>query len=585
MVANERFAMEILDHGQLSRRRILQIGLVGIGAATLTPLLAACGGEDDDDDDSGATSDTSGSGPAATTASGDSSPETSDVGEAASGGELVAGIKSSYIDVLDPNITAQTVAHLIMMPMFDTMVYQDKEKEFWPGLASAWETSEDGTEHTLTLQSGVKFHDGTDFNAEAVVSNLERMVSPDSKSRLAGPRLSGFYESSEAVDPTTVKIKFSQPNGAFLTDLSQNFMTMLSPAAVEKFSAEEIGRNPVGTGPFTFVEWVENSHIKMVRNDDYNWASTMFGRQGPAYLDAITFRIIPEDGARMAALESGELNYVDSVPTIDFTRIKDDSNYTTYAVPQPGVPYAYMLNTKRAPTDDIAVRKAINLAVDKEAVIDTLYQGLYTPAYGPLSPASFAYNPAVESMYPFDPEQAIQLLEEAGWVEGSDGVREKDGAKLEIEHYVFTDTKVAEVMQAQLKEVGIASNVTLLEVGAVNEAATRGEENNLAPLPYRDADPAVLCVVLCIKNEGKGFAWTFHKNDELDSELEMGQAATDPAEREKHYARAQEIAMEEALLIPVYNNNGLATSTKEVRDVAFDEKGVDPWFYNIWLEQ
>ncbi|MDQ3549869.1 MAG: ABC transporter substrate-binding protein, partial [Chloroflexota bacterium] len=444
---------------------------------------------------------------------------------------------------------------------------------------------EDGTEHTFTLQSGVKFHDGTDFSAEAVVFNLDRMVSPDSKSRLAGPRLTGFYESSEAVDATTVKIVFSQPNGAFLTDLSQNFMTMLSPAAVEKFSAEEIGRNPVGTGPFTFVEWVENSHIKMVRNEEYNWASPMFGRQGTAYLDSITFRIIPEDGARMAALESGELNYVDIVPTIDFTRIEEDSNYTTYSVPQPGVPYAYMLNTKRAPTDDLAVRQAINYAVDKEQVIDTLYQGLYTPAYGPLSPASFAYNPAVETMYPFDPEQAKQVLEEAGWVEGSDGIREKDGTPLEIEHYVFTDTKVAEVMQAQLEEVGIRSNVTLLEVGAVNEAATQGEASNLAPLPYRDADPAVLCVVLCIKNEGKGFAWTFHKNDELDSEIEMGQSTTDPAEREQHYGRAQILAMEEALLIPVYNNNGLTASTAEVKGVTFDEKGVDPWVFNIWIEQ
>lgn len=203
MTALERLTAESMTQGLVTRRRILQIGIAGIGAAALTPLLAACGGDDDDDDDAGSTSETSGAGTTATTASSNSSPA-ADVGEATPGGELTAGVKSSYIDVLDPNITAQTVAHLIMMPMFDTMVYQDKEKEFWPGLASAWETSEDGTEHTFTLQSGVKFHDGTDFNAEAVVSNLDRMVAPESKSRLAGPRLSGFYESSEAVDATKI---------------------------------------------------------------------------------------------------------------------------------------------------------------------------------------------------------------------------------------------------------------------------------------------------------------------------------------------------------------------------------------------
>jgi peptide/nickel transport system substrate-binding protein len=504
-------------------------------------------------------------------------------GDPAPGGELEVGVKASYIDVLDPNITAQTVAHEVMMPIFDTLVYQDRDGAFWPGLAAAWEVSTDGLAYTFTLQTGVTFHDGTPFDAEAVRFNFDRMVADDSKSRLAGPRLSGFYASSEVVDPQTVRINFAQPNGAFLTDLSQNFMAMLSPAAVAEYGPDEIGRHPVGTGPFSFVEWVENSHIAVERNEAYNWASPMFNHQGPAYLDKITFRIIPEDGARMAAFESGELNFVDQVPTLDFARIQEDSSYKTYSIPQPGIPYAYMINTKRPPTDELAVRQAINFAVDKQSVIDILYQGLYTPAHGPLSPATFAYNPAVEELYPYDPERAKQLLEEAGWVAGSDGIRERGGQRLELNHYVFTDTKVAEVMQAQLKEIGMQSNVTLLEVGAVNEAATRGDDTNMAPLPFRDADPAVLCVALCIKNEGKGFAWTFHQDLELDQELELGQAAIDPEERRAHYGNAQVIAMNEALLIPVYNINGLSASTDEVQDVAFDVKGVDPWVYDIWI--
>lgn len=583
----------VIGTTRLSRRRVLQLGATVLSGAVISSLLAACGGDDDEgnDDETDEPTEASGSGDDEATES--ESPETTDPietdsaeGEGAptQGGELIVGVKASYIDVLDPNITAQTVAHEVMMPMFDTMVYQDNDKEFWPGLATEWEISEDGLIYTFTLQDGVQYHDGTPFDAESVVSNLERMVAPDSASRLAGPRLSGFYESSEAVDPTTVSVTFSQSNGSFLTDLSQNFMAMLSPAAVEEFGPDEIGRNPVGTGPFVFVEWVENSHITMTRNEDYAWPSPMFGREGPAYLDSITWRIIPEDSARMAALETGELNFVDQVPTIDFTRIQEDSNYTTYSIPQPGIPYAYMMNTKRAPTDDVAVRQAINFAVDKEAIIQTLYQGLHNPAHGPLSEVSFTYNPEVESLYSYDPDEASQLLEDAGWVMGSGGIREKDGQRLELNHYVFTDTQVAEVMQAQLAEVGIQTDITLLEVGAVNEAATRGDDTNFAPLPYRDADPAVLCVALCIKNEGAGFAWTFHQNEELDNALEEGQAARDPAEREELYGRAQVIAMEEALLIPVYDINGLSASRTEVRDVTFDVKGVDPWVFNIWIQ-
>jgi peptide/nickel transport system substrate-binding protein len=472
-----------------------------------------------------------------------------------------------------------------MGPMFDTFVYQDGDGKFWPGLASKWEISTDGLLYTFTLQNGVKFHDGTNFDGAAAKSNFDRMVAADTKSRLAGPRLIGFYDSTEVVDPTTIKVKFQQPNGSFMTDLSQDFMAMLSPAAVQKFGPDQIGQHPVGTGPFKFVEWVQNSNIKMEKNADYNWASPMFKRNGPAYLNSINFKIIPEDGARVTALQSDQINFIDQVPTVNFVTIKNDPKYKTYAIQQPGIPYAYMLNTKRPPTDDLAVRQAINYATDKMSIIETIYQGLYTPAYGPLSPSSVAYNPEVEKMYPYDQNKAMQILEQAGWKAGSDGIRVKDGKRLEINHYTFTDTKVAEAMQAQLKKVGIDSKVTLLEVGAVNEAATRGEVTNLAPLPYRDADPAVLGVALFFKNEGKGFAWTFHKNQELDQELQLGQATSDIEQRKQHYGRAQVIAMEQALLIPVYNINGLSASLASVQDVTYDVKGVDPWVYNIWIKK
>jgi peptide/nickel transport system substrate-binding protein len=585
-----------LNNGiQLSRRTLLRSSVVGVGAVAAGPLLAACGGgSKSTSTSSSSTSATTSSStsapasgsPAATTSSPAAATSTSSAGTPVAGGDVTVGVSTTYIDVLDPNVTAQTVSHEIMGPIFDTLLVQDRDnKQFFPALSSKWDVSPDGMTVTFTLNDGVKFHDGTAFNADAVKSNLDRMAAPESKSRLAGPRLSGFYDSATVVDPLTVKITFKQPNGSFLTDCSQDFMAMLSPTAVQKYGPDQIGQHPVGTGPFTFVEWVQNSHIKLQQNPDYNWASPMFKRKGPAYLKTLTFQIIPDDSARVAALESGQINYNDTVPTINFTSLKSNKKYATRSIEQPGIPYAYMLNTKRPPTDDIAVRQAINYGVDKKAIIQTLYQDLFTPAYGPLSPVSFAYNPAVETMYPFDAAKAKQILDAAGWKPGSDGIRVKDGKRCEIAHYTFTDAKVATVMQAQLKQIGIQSNVTLLDVGAVNEAATRGEVTNLAPLPYRDADPAVLSVALSIKNEGKGFAWTFHKDQQLDAELTAGQASLDPAVRQQHYMKAQELAMTDALLIPIYNSYGLSAAAADIQDVNYDVKGVDVWWYNVWIKK
>ena len=583
---------------QLSRRSLLRASVVGAGVAAATPLLAACGGGSKSTTTSGSST-TSAASSSTTTSSSSTSTSaaasgasptaassSTSAGAPVAGGDVTVGVSTTYIDVLDPNVTAQTVSHEIMGPIFDTLLVQDRDnKQFFPALSSKWDISPDGMTVTFTLNDGIKFHDGSAFNADAVKSNLDRMAAPETKSRLAGPRLSGFYDSATVVDPLTVKIAFKQPNGSFITDCSQDFMAMLSPTAVQKYGPDQIGQHPVGTGPFTFVEWVQNSHIKLQRNEDYNWASPMLKRKGPAYLKTLTFQIIPDDSARVAALESGQINFNDTVPTINFTSLKNNKKFATLSIEQPGIPYVYMINTKRPPTDDLAVRQAINYGVDKKAIIQTLYQGLFTPAYGPLSPVSFAYNPAVEKMYPYDPAKAKQILDDAGWKPGSDGIRVKDGKRCEIAHYTFTDAKVATVMQAQLKQIGIQSNVTLLDVGAVNEAATRGEVTNFAPLPYRDADPAVLSVALSIKNEGKGFAWTFHKDQALDDELTAGQASLDPAVRQQHYMKAQEIAMTDALLIPIYNSYGLSAAASDIQGVTYDVKGVDVWWYNVWIKK
>ena len=343
------------------------------------------------------------------------------------GGDFTFGYSSSFVDILDPHVTSQSVSHFIMLNIFDPLVSLRADGQVFPGLAESWTSSPDGLVWTFKLKQGVKFHDGTPLNAEAVKFSFDRMVDPETKSRQAGVALRGFYDRSEVVDANTVRIVLKKPKASFLTVISQAFFAPVSPKAVKELGAE-FGRHPVGTGPFKFVEWVQNQHVKLVRNPDYNWGPSYL-HKGPANFATLTFRQIPDAGARLAALESGQVDAIDLPPTHQIMRLKADPRFQVKSAPQPGMPWGWPMNTKRAPTNDLKVRQAMIYALDREGLVRSVHQGVFKPAYGPLTPATFAYNPAVEKMYPYDPKKAEALLDEAGWKKGADGMRAKDGVR------------------------------------------------------------------------------------------------------------------------------------------------------------
>jgi ABC-type transport system substrate-binding protein len=372
-------------------------------------------------------------------------------GQPVSGGDFTFGYSSSFVDILDPHVTSQSVSHFIMANIFDPLVYLRTNGEFAPGLAESWAQSTDGLTWTFKLKRGVTFHDGTSFNAEAVKFSFDRMVDPETKSRQAGVALRGFYDRTDVVDGNTVRIVLKKPKASFLTVISQVFFAPVSPKAARELGAE-FGRKPVGTGPFKFVEWVQNQHVKLVRNPDYTWGPP-FLHKGPAHFATLTFRQIPDAGARLAALESGQVDAVDVPPTHQLERLRADPRFQVKSAPQPGMPWGWPMNTKRAPTDELKVRQAMIYALDRAALVKNVLQGAYRPAYGPLTPVTFGYNPAVEKMYPYDPRKAEALLDEAGWKKGPDGIRVKDGKPLVIEHYVFYTTSEAGGAQERRDQV------------------------------------------------------------------------------------------------------------------------------------
>jgi peptide/nickel transport system substrate-binding protein len=468
--------------------------------------------------------------------------------EGPSGGEITVGLDFEP-DSLDPHVTPYAVSHTVMMNLFDTLVWRDQAGEFQPGLAERWQINEDGTEFTFHLRDGVTFHDGTPFDAEAVNFNLDRIADPETLSGFASTLL-GPYEATEVIDPLTAKVTFSAPAPGFLDGASQAFLGMVSPTAVAA-SGAEFGRNPVGTGFMRFVEWTPQDHITLERNPDYAWAPPIFGHEGPAHLDRVTFRFYPEGTTRLAALQAGDVDIIDNVLNSDLPLLEADSAYQVMRAEALGLPIVIILNTDAAPTDDPAVRQALNYALDRQQMVDVAMFGAAQPAHGPLAPRTPYYSAEVETMYPFDLAQATALLDAAGWALGDDGIRSKDGQPLVIRWGVTPwDAPWAELAQAQLSQIGADVQITQMTDAAVLEAMVANEVN-LTSTAWASSDPVVLSTVFHSDNIESGFNLTKYADPELDALLDAGSSTIDEAARAEAYAGAQRLIMEQAIIVPV----------------------------------
>lgn len=498
--------------------------------------------------------------------------------DGAPGGEIIVGLNYE-MDNLDPAVTPYAVSHWVMMNVFDTLIWRGTDGTFYPGLAESWETNEDGTVYTFKLKTGVTFHDGTPFNAEAVKFAFDHIVDPETRSGFASSLL-GPYDHTEVIDDTTAAVHFSAPYAPFLDSASQAFLAIPSPTAVQA-DREAFLRNPVGTGFMKFVEWVQNDHITLVRNDDYNWASPVFAHTGPAYLDKITFRFYLDNSTRLAALEAGDANLIQTPLLNEIPRLSENPSFLTNVPLNPGLPETLFCDTTKAPTDDLIVRQALNIALDRELIVQIGMFGQTRPAYGPLWETTPYYSPAVEELYPYDPERAKQMLDEAGWTEGKDGIREKDGQRLSVS-LPATDftTPFDELSQGIWKEVGIELVLIPMD-GAAADDAINNSEVNLYDNSWVSSDPVVLNNLFLSKNIDGGYNWSKWGNEELDQLLVDGEATVDEEKRTEIYAKVQAHIMENALIVPLYGNPGAAIAYQSrYNDVKQDFRNY-LWLYDV----
>jgi peptide/nickel transport system substrate-binding protein len=372
------------------------------------------------------------------------------------GGELVYGAPTRF-DTLDPNVTTVSAVGRVCYHLFDPLVWEVKAGEFMPGLAEKWEVNAAVDQYRFLLRKDVKFHDGTPFTAEAVKFTFDRIVDPELKSQMAFSGI-GPYESSTVVDRYTVVVKFKRPFAPFLSSVAQSVLAPVSPEAVKKHG-KDFGGRPVGTGPFKFESYAPDSAVRMIRNPDYRWGPSFFKHSGPAYLDAINWRLIPEPATRLAALRSGEVHVIDDVPTQDYRNLQRETAIQLLQGDLAGSGWSMMINVTKTPTDDVRVRQALEWGVDRTAMVRAIWQGIPKPACSPLTGVMFGYDPATCNVYRYDPKKAGEILDEAGWKMDPGGVRRKDGQELALALYYRSDnadfTAMATFLQAMYQPIGI----------------------------------------------------------------------------------------------------------------------------------
>jgi len=510
--------------------------------------------------------------------------------EPVAGGTLRIGLNAEP-DTLDPHRTPSRYMWMVGLPMYDPLVISDTTGAIYPSLATAWEISEDQLTYTFTLRDDVMFHDGTPFNAEAVKYNYDRVVDPATGSLLSNDDI-GPYESSTVIDDYTVEVKLSAPYGPLLRMLSLMEFAIISPTAAESLGLEDYGFAPVGTGPFKFVEWTLQESTVFEKNPDYNWgASDIYPITGAAYLDGIVYQYLVEAGTRIAALENGEVDAITSVPPLEVARLEESSDFTIEKYAASGHPSAFILNTSKPPTDDLNVRTAINLAMDREALVAALYDNQNDPAYGPLSPVTFGYWPEGPERWAFNPEEADRLLQESGWAKDGE-YYQKDGEPLTLELYAFgTAGPTGEAVQAELRLSGIQVNVNILEFTEQKRITFEGL-HNLCLITFGAPDPRILKLLYhSINMREEGWAWTKFLDSnpevqaELDAALDAGEQTSVPEERETHYFEAQRIINEYALVLPVKNDYQIIGLSNRINGWQQDDANFHPRPYAVWLSE
>jgi peptide/nickel transport system substrate-binding protein len=548
-----------LHTSTLTRRELVRRSVIlGVGVIGTSSLLAACEADDDvaDDDDIGATipdDDEPDDGTVDDDEVDDQDDEAPEDTEVVEGGTLIFG-HNREPESLDPQKVTAVIASDWMLKIYDTLVTLDFDMEtIEAGLAESWEETEDGLTYTFHLQDGVRFHSGKDFTAEDVKFTIDRWLAEDTASptrhRIAG------IEEVEVEDDLTVVFHLEERNNELLINLASGFGGILNEEAIEEHG-DDYGTLAVdGTGPFILDRWSPREEAMLTRNDEYSWGPPSYNNQGPAHIDQLIFQIIPEDTTRVLELEAGGVHIVPVVPPSDAVGLEDTPDINVIEGETGSTTFLGM-NLRMELMQDDAVREAIMHSVNKDQIVDDIVYGYAIVAEGPVAPFVRGAHPDAEDIgYPYDTDRANEILDEAGWEPGGDGIREKDGERLVVPIYGIandTNREIMGLLSSNFADVGIEVESELIEEAAIWARLAAGEHTiMLMGMPHTTPDE-ILMFYFHSDNQPAPNRYGF-EDPEVDEWLEAGRSAPTEEEWEEIYNNIQERIMEHAFWLPLYH--------------------------------
>lgn len=522
--------------------------------------LTACGGSGSSETTAAASGDTQAA--AETTAAVELAP-----GESVSQDTDITAAMLVDFTTMDPMDTSDTLSGGIQRLMMDGLFGFDDDMKIIPMLATDYEANDDATEFTIHLREGIQFSDGTPWNAEAAKANFDRWGDKNLGLKRT-TLLCNVLKETEIVDDYTVKVTLESPFGAFIPTLAHPACVVMSPAVIAKGN-EECAKNPVGTGQYTFVEWVAGEHATIALNKDW-WGYDADICGGTALVDpdagfkTITFKPVSENATRVAMLQSGDAQFIWPVPTESIEALRGDSNVSVGQ--EEGIAVRYlMMNNQKAPFNDVRVRQAINYAINKDAYCAVVKNGIATPATSIIGPAVQYYKG--NDVYAYDIEKAKSLLAEAGY---------PDGFKTTLMcASTTTNLKQCEFIQQQLAQVGIDVEINALESAVVNQKIQDVDvpgseaEVDMYVIGWSpstgDADWGIRPLMAIESEPPMSYNICYYENEEVDQLLKDALATADDSKRAEAYAKAQDIIWEESPLVCLANDaNTWATSANMV---------------------
>ncbi|WP_370652206.1 MULTISPECIES: glutathione ABC transporter substrate-binding protein GsiB [unclassified Caballeronia] len=442
---------------------------------------------------------------------------------------------ASTFTTMNPYDANDTLSQAVAKSFYQGLFGFDKDMKIQPVLATSYEASPDAKVYTVKLRQGVKFQDGTDFNAEAVKTTFDWVTDPNNKLKRYG--LFNKIEKTEVIDPYTVKITLKMPFSAFINVLAHPAGVMISPTALKQYG-KDIAFHPVGTGPFEFVEWKQTDDLKVKKFAGY-W------KKGYPKIDMIDWKPVVDNNTRAALMQTGEADFAFSIPFEQAATLKASPKVDLIAAPSIIQRYVSM-NTSQKPFDNPKVRQALNYAINKDALVKVAFAGYAVPSEG-VAPPGVDFSTKL-GPWKYDPAKARELLKEAGYPNGFETV-------LWSGYNHTTAQKIIQFVQQQLAQVGVKTTIEALEAGQRVQRVESAPEPATAPVRMYyvgwssstgEADWAISPLLASSSFPPKLFNTAYYKNDTVDSDLQKALTTTDRKEKTQLYADAQKRIWDDA---------------------------------------